>query len=124
MVTTPTYDEVTAVYEGGDPVATGDLTQDQADQAIDEAVSMFEGLFEDLVLFESQTVDEDVAVRLLARHKLDLALGNTVESEGQAGNTVTYVSKQNQRSLERTTPGQEFLEYLTETPNIGVVRSR
>lgn len=124
MVTTPTENDVTLGYQG-DPVGDGDLSSSDASDLIDEAVSMFENVFSDRVLFTSESLDENNAVRYLARHKWALALGDTVDSEAQANANVTYsVPSSTARSLSRTEYGQEFLEYLRDEPNIGVVRTR
>lgn len=124
MVSKPTPAEVTAGYDG-DPLEAGDLSDTDADQLIDEAVTMFDARFSDRILFQSETVDEAVAVRHLARHKWAIALGDTVQSESQAGASATYsVPSATARSLSRTTYGAEFLEYLEETPNVGVFRTR
>jgi hypothetical protein len=136
MVTTPTVDEVQRGYNGN-PVDEGDLSSDsntsppfsdpstEAEQQIVEAVDMFEAVFSDQLLFTAETLDEDNAIRLLCRHKWALTLGDTIQSEGQAGTSVTYnVSTRTERSLSRTSYGLEFLEYLRDEPNISVYRGR
>lgn len=130
MVTTPTRAEVATVYEG-DPTSAGtsDLTDNDADALITAAVSMHDALFSDQLLFTSESVDEDEAVKYLAAHKWALTLGDEVSSESQAGANVTYhVSTATARSLSRTKYGAEYLEYLRSegedgVPNIGVFRT-
>lgn len=124
MVETPTQAEVLAGYQG-DPIATGDLSSDDADTLIDEAQDMFDSLFGDKILYTGEVEDESNAVRLLARHKWAIALGDTVTSESQEGASANYnVPTSTERSLSRTVYGQEFLEYTRDTPNIGVFRTR
>jgi len=108
----------------GDPLDTNDISQDDFDKAVDEAVSMAENVFGDRVLFTSELDDENNAVKLLCRHKLALALGDTIDSEGQAGSNVTYVGTGNGRSLMRTEYGMEFLEYTRDQPNVAAFKTR
>jgi len=124
MVSTPTNDEVQTVYDGT-PVDQGDLGTTEASDLIDTAVSMFENVFSDKILFTSEALDEDEAVKYLAAHKWAIALGDEIQSESQAGGNVSYtVPTSTARGLSRTKYGQEVLEYLRDTPNIGVVRTR
>jgi len=124
VVTTPSESEVLVGYEGN-PVDTGDITSADLSTLIDEAVSMFDNLFSDNVLFDNEVEDANTAVRYLARHKLAIALGDTVQSEAQSGGNVSYnVPSSAGRSLSRTTYGQEFLEYTRDTPNISVHKTR
>ena len=126
MVTKPSFDEVEAGYQGT-PVSADnpDLDPQDADQLIDEAVSMYNNVFSDQILFTAEGLDEDNAVRYLARHKWAIALGDTVASESQGGGSVSYVvSSATARSLSKTHYGQELLEYLRSEPNIGVFRTR
>jgi len=124
MVTTPSVGDVQTVYDG-DPVDQGDLGNTDASDLIDTAVSMFENVFSDKVLFTSEALDEDEAVKYLAAHKWAIALGDEIQSESQAGGSVSYnVPTSTARGLSRTKYGQEVLEYLRDTPNIGVFRTR
>lgn len=124
MVTTPTVDEVEAGYQGN-PVAVGDLDSSDADQLIQEAVDMYDDVFSDQILFQAEGRDSANAVRYLARHKWAVALGDTVQSEGQAGGNASYnVPTSTERSLGRTEYGQEFLEYFRDVPNVSVKRTR
>lgn len=136
MVTTPTINEVERGYNGN-PVQESSLTSDsntsppfsnpstEAEQMIVEAVDMFEAVFTDQLLFTAESLNPDTAIRYLARHKWAITLGDTVQSEGQAGTTVNYnVPTSTERSLKRTEYGQEFLEYLRDEPNISVYRGR
>lgn len=123
MVATPTRDEVEAGYKG-QPVANGEISNDDADALIDEAVSMFDAVFADRVLFQSESRDAANAVKVLARHKWDLRLGVTV-SESQSGASVNYnIPNSMERSLRNTPNGLEFLEYLEDVPNIAVFRTK
>ena len=137
---TPTVAEVLRGYTGN-PIASGDLsgdataappytidptsTDNEAEALIVEAVNMFQENYSDRVLFQNETEDPTTAVRYLCRHKWALALGDTVQSEGQGGASVTYnVPTSTDTSLMRTEYGQEFAEYLTNIPNVGVVKGR
>ena len=130
MVTRPTVTEVENGYHGN-PVQTGDLgssgdfdAPDEAEQAILEAESMMDTVFRDKVLFTSEIKDEDIAARLLSRHKWALILGEA-NSEGQAGANVTWnLPSELSRSLGTTRYGMELLEYVADKPNIGVFRTR
>lgn len=124
MVTTPTVDDVETVYDGN-PVDQGDLDNTEASELIDSAVSMFNNVFSDRILFTSEALDEDEAVKYLAAHKWAIALGDEIQSESQAGGNVSYnVPTSTARGLSRTKYGQEFLEYTRSEPNIGVFRTR
>lgn len=121
MVTEPTVAEVQAGFNGS-PVEDGELGTGDAKQLIDEAVTMFNSVFSDEILFTSEVQgDQDQAVRILARHKWALALGETT-SESQSGGSESYnIPQSTERSLRRTTYGLEFLEYLRGgEPNIGI----
>lgn len=124
MVSRPSDTEVLAGYQG-DPLNTGDISQDDFDDVVDEAVTMFDTVFSDNILFSGEVKDDSKAVRYLARHKLAIALGDTVQSESQSGGNATYsVPTSTERSLSRTEYGQEFLEYLRDTPNIAAFKTR
>lgn len=124
MVATPGVDAVETVYDGN-PVDQGDLGNTEASNLIDTAVSMFEGIFSDQILYTSEALDGGEAVKYLAAHKWALALGDEIQSESQAGGSVSYtVPTSTARGLSRTTYGQEFLEYLRSEPNISVMRTR
>lgn len=131
MVTRPSIEEVLAGYQG-DPIDSGDLdssgdfdSPDDAERLILEAVSMYDSVFSDQILYQSEGQDDDNAVRYLARHKWAIALGDTVESESQAGANASYsLPTSTARSLGRTEYGQELLEYFAETPNISTFRTR
>ncbi len=123
MVATPTVDEVEAGYKG-QPVENGELSNADASALTDEAVSMFDAVFADQILFQSESRDAANAVKLLARHKWALRLGQTV-SEAQSGGSASYnIPASTERSLQNTTYGLEFLEYLGDVPNISVFRTR
>lgn len=125
MVSTPSREEVAAIYDG-DPTSagTGDLSNNDADALIAAAVSMHDNVYSKDVLFTSSALDDDEAVKYLAAHKWAITLGDEVGSESQAGASVTYhVSTATARSLSRTKYGSEYLEYLRSEPNIGVFRT-
>ena len=130
MVTRPTVTEVENGYHGN-PVQTGDLgssgdfdAPDEAEQAILEAVSMFDNIFSDNIQFSAEVRDQDNAVRLLARHRWALILGEA-NSEGQAGANVTWnLPTELSRSLGTTRYGMEFLEYGRDRPAVNVFRTR
>lgn len=122
MVATPTENDVATVYDG-DPVANDELSSTEASDLIDSAVSMFENIFTDQILFLGEVADEDEAVKYLAAHKWALALGQT-QSESQAGANVTYnVPQPVERSLRRTKYGLEFLEYTYSERNVAVFKT-
>lgn len=123
MVTTPTRDEVETRYSGA-PLRNGDLTDQQADDLIDDAVAMADNVFSDRINYTNELRNENKAVIQLACHKWALALGDTVQSESQAGANASYVvSSGTARSLSRTNYGQEFLEYLESEPNVSIFRT-
>lgn len=118
MVTTPTYQQVEAFYNG-QPVTNGDISQNDAEALIDAAVSMLTNLYSDTMLHRLEIADEDEAVKYLACHRWAITLGDTVSSESHAGGSVTYnVPPAVARSLKRTEYGAEFLEYLSSEPNV------
>lgn len=125
MVATPSRSEVAEIYDG-DPTSngSGDLSDTQADALITAAVDMHDNVYSDRILFTSEALNGDQAVKYLAAHKWAIALGDTVTSEGQAGANVTYnVSTATDRALTRTKYGLEYLEYLRDEPNISVFRT-
>lgn len=138
MVETPTVAAVEAGYHGN-PVDTDDLTSTgedppfgqyddaelgEAELGIKEAVSMYDNVWSDQILFTSEVKDGQNAVKLLARHKWAIILGEA-QSESQAGSNVTWnVPTELARSLGRTRYGQEFLEYAQTEPNVSVFRTR
>jgi len=122
MVATPTRAEVATVYDGNPTSAgTGDLSDPDADALITAAVDMYNNVFSDNILFQGETLDGDQAVKYLAAHKWAIALGDEIQSEGQAGANATYnIPTSTERALSRTKYGQEFLEYVRGEPNISV----
>lgn len=137
MVDTPSVTAVELGYSGT-PVETGDLSSEgqsppfdqyddgelgEAELAIKEAVSQFENIWSDQVLYTNEIEDEAGAVKLLARHRWALILGEA-QSESQAGSNVTWnMPSELARSLGRTRYGQEFLEHAENEPNVGVFRT-
>lgn len=122
MVSTPTRAEVAVVYNG-DPTTngSGDLSDSDADDLITAAVDMHDNIFSDNILFASEVLNGDQAVKYLAAHKWAIALGDEIQSEGQAGGNVTrVVPTTTERALSRTKYGQEYLEYVRGEPNISV----
>lgn len=121
MPTTPTVGEVEAGYDG-EPVDNGELSSSDASQLITEAENMFNSIFSDQILFTSEVQgDEDDALRLLARHKWALALGETTSESQTGGSQSKNIPSSTERSLKRTTYGMEFLEYVRgNEPNISL----
>lgn len=138
MVDTPSVTAVELGYHGN-PVQTGDLSSEgqdppfdqydetalgEAEMAIKEAVSQFNSVWSDQILYTSEVEDEYNAVKLLARHRWAIILGEA-QSESQAGANVTWnVPSELARSLGRTRYGQEFLELAENEPNVSVFRTR
>jgi len=130
MVTRPTVDEVERGYHGN-PVDTGDLASsgdfnapDEAEQAILEAVSMFDAVLSDRVLLQNETADADMAIRLLCRHKWSLILGGA-QSEGQGGANVTWTLPDGSEvQMAPSRYAKELQAYMAgQTPNVGVFRT-
>ena len=100
------------------------LSDEKKQALLDDAISERETLYtERIARTPTLKGDEDIFVKNLTAHKLELAEGGQQQSQSQTGGNTSYATGNPEDYLTLTRFGRTCLEHLDDRQSVGVVRT-